>query len=82
MIVSVELYVTDGNVYLFEVSNGKMVKMIQLHLYSTHEEAESKMIFHVTSIEENSNVVRRTADADVLIIALCCISQIPPYINL
>ena len=40
------------------------------------------MIFHVTSIEENSNVVIRTADTDVLIIALGSITQIPRYINL
>ena len=78
-----KLYVTDGNVcYLFEVSNGKMVRMILPHLYSRHEEADSKMIFHVASVEENSNVVIRTADTDVLIIAFGCISQIPPYINL
>ena len=36
----------------------------------------------MTSIEENSNVVIRTADLDVLIIAPDCISQIPIYINL
>ena len=71
-----KLYVTDGNVcYLCEVSNGKMVRMIQAHLYSIHEEANSKMIFHVTSIEENSNVVIRTADTDVLIIALVVLAK-------
>ena len=57
-----------------------MVRMIQPNVYSTHEEADSKMIFHVT--EENRNVVIRTADTDVLIIGLGCISQIPPYIHL
>ena len=47
-----KLYVTDENVcYLFEVSSGKMVRMIQPHLYSTREEADSKMIFQVTSIK-------------------------------
>ena len=68
--------------YLFKVSSGKMARIIQPHLYSTHEEADSKMIFNLTSIEKNSNVVIRIADTDVLIIALGCISQIPPYINL
>ena len=48
--------------------------MIKSHLCSTHEEVDSEIIFHVTSIEENSNVVIRTADTDVLIIALGCIS--------
>ena len=70
-----KLCVTDGNVcYLFEVSNGKLVRMIKLHLYSTYEEVDSEIIFHVTSIEENSNVVIRTVDTDLLIIALGCIS--------
>ena len=54
----------------------------QLHLYSTHKEPDSKMICHVTSIEENSNIIIRKADTDVLIIALGSFSQIPPYINL
>ena len=56
--------------------------MIQPHLYSTQEEIGSKMMFHVTSIEENSNVVIKTAYTDVLIIAFGCVSQIPSYINL
>ena len=59
-----------------------MVRTIQPHLYSTHEEADSKIIFYVTNIEENSNVVIRTADTDVLTIPLGCISQIPPNVNL
>ena len=62
--------------------HGKMVRMIQPHLYSTHKQADSNMIFHVTSTEENSNVVIRTADTDVLIIALGCIRQVPLFINL
>ena len=78
-----KLYSIDGNVcYLFEVFNRKMARMIQPHLYSTHEEADCKTIFDVTSIEENSNVVISTTDTDVLIIALGCVSQILPYINL
>ena len=59
-----------------------MVRMIQPHLYSTYDEADSKMIFYVASIEENSFVIVRTTDTDVIIISLGCISQIPPYINL
>ena len=43
------LNVTDGNVcYLFEVSNEKIIRMIQPRLYSTHEEADSKLILHGT----------------------------------
>ena len=49
-----KLYVTDVNLCcLFGVSNGKMVKMIQPHLYSTHEEADySKINFHVLVLKK------------------------------
>ena len=50
-----KLYVTDGNVCcLFEVSSGKMVRMIQPHLYSAHEEDDSKMIFHVLVLKKRA----------------------------
>ena len=67
---------------MFEVFNGRRVRIIQPHLYSTHQETGSKVIFYVTSTEKNINVVIRTAHTDVLIVFLGCISQIPPCINL
>ena len=45
-------------------------------LYSTHEEADSRMLLHVKSIPAPSNVVIRTVDTDVLIIALGCLDLI------
>ena len=53
------------------------------HIYIQHTtKLTSKWFIHVTIIDENSIVVIKRADTDVLIIALGCISQIPPYINL
>ena len=48
---------------------------------SSQEEADSKMIFHIKSISAPKNVVVRTADTDVLIIALGNLRNIDPSIN-
>ena len=40
------------------------------------------MIFHVNCIQENSNVVIGTADTDMLITALSCMSQTPTHFNI
>ena len=39
-------------------------------LYSTHEEADNRMFFHLANVNVPSNVVIRTADTDCLIIGL------------
>ena len=40
------------------------------------------MIYHLTILEENSKVIIRTSDTDVLVIALGCLEHIPESINL
>ena len=60
----------EDTCYSFKASDGKMSKTEELHLHSTHEEAGSKMIFHLHSLPASSNVVIRTVDTDVLIILL------------
>ena len=67
------LYANSGNIcYKFEVIGGKMVKSEVNYLYSTHEEADSRMFFHLTNVSSPANAVVRTADTDCLIIALGC----------
>ena len=44
--------------------------------------SSSKMIYHLTILEENSKVIIRTSDTYVLVIALCCLEHIPESINL
>ena len=55
-------FVVDGHVNRFEAG----------HLYSTREEADSRMFFHLTDVPTPSNVVIRTADTDCLVIGLGC----------
>ena len=48
------------------------------NLYPVHQEADSKMLFHVASIPSPANIVIRSVDTDVLVIALACLSKIDP----
>ena len=53
-----------------------MCKKCEKSLYSTHEEADSSMIFHLNSVINPPNVVIRTSDTDVLVIALGCMGSV------
>ena len=47
-----------------------MVKKIEEEYRWSHEEADSRMLFHLSKCSTPSNIVIRTVDTDVLIIAL------------
>ena len=65
------LFVNNNNgCYSFMVKDERMCKICKRSLYSTHEEAKSRMIFHLNSVTNSSNVVIQTSDTDVLVIAL------------
>ena len=42
------------------------------HLYSTHEESDSRMLSHLNQLINEYSVAVRTCDTDCLIIALGC----------
>ena len=69
------------NCYYFKVQDGKMMKMEETTLHSTHEEADSRMIFHLSSVVGPANVVVRTSDTYVLIFALGCMANINPEVK-
>ena len=76
-------YVNDSDIcYYFREKNGQVTRLLIPELTSSHEEADSKMIYHLTILEENSKVIIRTSDTDVLVIALGCLEHIPESINL
>ena len=76
------LYVNNVNIcYCFREENGQVTRTLIPERTSSHEEADSKMIFHLTNLEENSKVIIGTSDTDVLVIALCCLEHIPVSIN-
>ena len=61
--------------------NGQVPRTLIPELASSHEETDSKMIYHLTILEENSKVIIRTSDTDVLVIALGWLENIPESIN-
>ena len=67
--------------YSYKVRDGKMLRAVEPLLCCSHEEADSRMIFHLKSIVSPNNVVIRTADTDVLIIALGCFSSLDQQVN-
>ena len=65
------MYVNDGGIcYCFGEENGQVTRTLIPELTSSHEEADSKMIYHLTILEENSKVIIRISDTDVLVITL------------
>ncbi|CAH0563075.1 unnamed protein product [Brassicogethes aeneus] len=65
------LNVNFDECYTFQVVNNTIIRFIDRDLSCTlHEEADTKIIHHVTKIEFDSNVVIRSSDTDVLIILL------------
>ena len=69
------LFVSNNDCYSFTVKDERMCKICERSLYSTHEEADLRMIFHLNSVTNLSNVVIQTSDTDVLVIALGCIGS-------
>ena len=51
-------------------------------LHSTHEEADSRIFHHINTLPKPSNVVIRTADTDILFIAVGCRTRIDAELNI
>ena len=67
-----KLFVNNNNYcYSLALRDERMCKMCEESLYSKHEEAESRMILHLNLVTNPLNVVIRTSDIDVFVIALC-----------
>ena len=72
ILLNKELFATSrDNCFRFKAENGRVIRTEVTSLKSSHEEADSRMLFHAKSIAAQKKVVIRTADTDVLIIALC-----------
>ena len=65
------IFVNSADVcYSFQNENGIMVKTIEEEFRCNHEEADTRMLFHLSKLASPSNIVIRTVDTDVLVIAL------------
>ena len=72
----------NNNCFKFKNEQGIMIREDVASLYCTHDEADSRMIFHAANISWPANVVLRTNDTDVLIIALGCMHNMPSKLQL
>lgn len=74
--------VTEGpNCYIFTANDGRVLKDLDERLFSTHEEADSKMISHFVSIPSPANVILKMADNNIFIVALGNIHKIKSGVN-
>ena len=78
-----QIYATyDDKCYLFKVIDGEVVKEEDRSLSSSHEEADSRMLFHCKNLQGSKNVVVRTNDTDVLIIFLGNMEKLNPDLKI
>ena len=67
------LYANVGDMcYSIRVLNGIVSKRVEPLLFSTHEEADSRMLFHMTASDSKGEIVIRSNDTDVLVALLGC----------
>ncbi len=68
----------DDNCFSFTEDEGKVVRVCIESLASSHEEADTRMVYHlhhITQAQETGNITIRSNDTDVLIILLYYMSQ-------
>ncbi|XP_031341089.1 uncharacterized protein LOC116169200 [Photinus pyralis] len=65
------IYVNCNDIcYKYSNANGFMLQEIKEELICYHEEADSRIVFHLSKLPEDSNVVIKASDTDIFIIAL------------
>lgn len=64
------VHLTFDKTYKYIVRRGKVIRSIEEEDMSNHEEADTKMIYHVCNIQETKDIIIRSSDTDVLIIML------------
>ncbi|CAH2015292.1 unnamed protein product [Acanthoscelides obtectus] len=65
------IYVSFNKCYSYKVLNNKVVRSIEESLScEEHEEADSRIIYHICQIDFDADVVIRCSDSDILIILM------------
>lgn len=76
-------YVNSDDVcFNFVRAHGHIQREISDKLNCSHEEADSRITFHIAKMEANSNVVIRASDTDILIIILGNMHKLPQNLNI
>lgn len=67
--------------YSYKAVGNSVVRNVEVALCCDHEEADSRMIYHLANVPAPDNVVIRTSDTDCLVIALGCCQFIYPSLK-
>ena len=74
---SKKVIVNNGDIcYSFISQEDRMVKSEEVAYYAKHEEADTRMIYHVGQLPSRANVVGRTASTNVVVVVLGCFHQL------
>lgn len=77
------LYVNcDDICYKFYSIDGLVHREIDDNLFCAHEEADSRIVYHLSKMPSNSQVIIKTSDTDVLIIILGNIHNLPENLSM
>lgn len=77
------IYVNADVCFKYMVRDGKVIRTEEQRLkYPAHEEADTKMIYHVCQLDFDANVTIRCSDTDVLIIMLANMDKISNNIHI
>ena len=64
-----------GTCYSFISQEDRMVKSEEFAYYVKHEEADTRIIYHIGQLPSGTNVVVRNVNTDEVVIALGCFNQ-------
>lgn len=77
------IYLNFDRCHAYEVLNGRVEKTIDEQLScEKHEEADTKMVYHVCNIDYAANAVIRCSDTDVLVIMLGNMEHLAGSVNI
>ncbi|XP_017472207.1 PREDICTED: uncharacterized protein LOC108363375 [Rhagoletis zephyria] len=77
------IYVNADACHKYIVRDGKMIRSIEHQLTCpSHEEADTKIIYHICKLQSDTNVNIRCFDTDILVIIIANMSNIDKNINI
>ena len=77
------LYVTSKEkCFSFHQENNKIIKKEVIEMVCHQEEADTRLVFHLSTLPSNSNAVIRSSDTDVMAVLLGNIHKLKPDVNI
>lgn len=65
------IFLNHKNCHSYQVSGERVIRTLEEDLECpAHEEADTKMVYHVTKVNDSSNILIKCSDTDVLVIML------------